>query len=307
MLEEIVRIAGTNKTQTYALLDQKEAKHRAAIRINRASAKEWNDKGYGIFQTLNVFYGNGKRCRKTEDLVWLNGFCMDMDGGDKESQLKKINQGLPPTMLVETKNGYQAYLRCSMSDSDLWKQIMWNRLLPFYASDPKAKDIAHLFRVPGFFHLKDPANPYLIKMHYNRKIEYTPRELCLFYKDTETPKKQKKEHNKAKRFNPGHGDFWERVYNLNCEYALEKLSGTEYVGSETFEFRQNSIGTKQIYVNGKSTSCWINEEGRIGSSDKAGPTVYQWINWYQKNPARSIEIIKQEFPECLPNSQMNLI
>lgn len=287
-----------NLVQTYALPDSKESRG-GAIRINRAHAQEWNAKGYGIFQTVNQFWTK----RQTKNLVCINAWIVDIDGGDKELAWKKLMSGLVPTMIVETKNGYHGYWKAKDGTVDNWSAIVQNRLIPFYDSDKKAKDLARLLRVPGFYHLKDPANPFMVKKVHYAHVEYTEREMLAFYKDNVTSKKQKRLHNKIIKEQSVEGSFWDRVWSLNCMAALQKLSGHEYVKGETFEFKENASGTHNIYVNGKSTSCWIDADGRIGSFDEGGPTVAAWLNWYGHPWPRVIEMIKELFPETIEQKQ----
>lgn len=294
-----------NLVQTYALPDQKESRG-GAIRINRGDAAEWNAKGYGIFQTVNQFWLK----RKISHLVCVNAWIVDIDGGDKEAAWAKLKTGLVPTMIVETKNGYHAYWKAKDGTVENWKSIVENRLIPFYDSDKKAKDLARLLRVPGFYHLKDPANPFLVqKVHYEH-VEYSEREMFSFYRDIETPKKQRRLHNAMKKESNLSGDFWDRVWSIDCAYALEKLSGSEAVKGELFDFKENASGTFNILVNGKSTSCWIDRDKRIGSFDKGGPTIAAWLHWYGHPWPKVVEILKQNFPELMNENlseQMSLV
>jgi hypothetical protein len=123
--------------------------------------------------------------------------------------------------------------------------------------------------------------------------------MVLFYKDLRAPER----HKKAKRAAPVTGSFWDRVWNLNCEEALYRLSGTHYVSGETYSFKNNSNGSRNILVNGKGTSCWVDQEGRIGSLDDGGPTIAQWLHWFHKDYRKVAEMIKEVFPECLDNKQ----
>ena len=292
----------SNLVQTWVINDQAEQRS-GAIRINRYDAHSWNQKGYGVFHTVNNFFLK----RRSVDLGSINAWAIDLDGGDKESQLKTISRGLLPTMLVESKAGYHVYWKAKDGTLENYKAIVKCRLVPFYNADPNASDVCRILRTPGYLHQKDPANPFLIKKVYENHVEYSERDMFFFYKDTVTKKKQKRLHDSTQRKHPMTGDFWENVWNLNCELALDKLSGTEYVGGERYTFRENSSGTKNIVVDGKMSSCWIDLEGRIGSSDDGGPTIAQWLNWFHKDYSRTVEIIKREFPECQKSAQINLI
>jgi predicted metallopeptidase len=292
-----------NLVQTYALHDADPSGHGGAIRINRASAAEWNAKGFGIFHTVQEFRGK----RRLENLVHINAWAVDMDKGTKPEMLERIKRGLTPTMVVETKNGFHVYWKAKDATRETWPHIVQNRLVPYYEADKKAKDLARILRTPGYYHQKDPSDPFLVKRFHYQHVEYSAAELLHFYRDTETAKKQKRLHAKTRKEHPLEGSFWDRVWGLDCEYALSRLSGTAHVGFETYDFKQNASGTKNIYVNGKSTSSWIDTEGRIGSMDDGGPTIAQWLNWFHKDYRRVVEIIKEVFPECSQEEQIKLI
>ncbi len=287
-----------NLAQTYVFHDS-DPTQRGAIRINRKNAQEWNEKGYGIFHTVQEFFGP----RRIENLTHINAWAVDLDKGTKEEMLARISKGLPPTMLVETKNGYHVYFSAKDATSENWKLIVENRLVPFYEADKKAKDLARLLRVPGFYHMKDPANPFMVKVVSSRTVEYTEREMFQFYKDLTTPKKQKLLHNRTKKDFPMDGSFWDQVWGLDCFEALTALSGSDHVGGETYDFKQNTSGTLNIIVNGKSSSSWIDTEGHIGSMDDGGPTIAQWLNWFHKDYSKVVQIIKEVFPQCKAQEQ----
>lgn len=281
----------SNLVQTYIIHDSNPSLYRGARRVSYKNAKEWNEKGFGIFHTVQHFHKN----RKIDNLVSINAWAIDMDDGSKEWMMSKIKSGLLPTMVVETKRGYHVYWKAKNGTKENWKNILTHRLVPFYGADKRAKDLARLLRTPGFYHMKDPGNPFLIKKIWEHPVEYSEQEIIHFYPDLMTKKLQEQNHRRAKRLNPIPGSFWDQVWNLDCEEALRQLSGTSHVGFETYHFTENASGTKNILVNGKSSSCWIDQDGRIGSCDDGGPTIYQWLNWFHKNPSYVIDIIKKEF------------
>lgn len=292
-----------NLVQTYIIHDSDEnLKLRGAIRIKREDAQSYNREGYGIFQTVNQFHGK----RKLDRLVHINAWAVDIDSGDKQRMLEKIEAGLKPTMIVETKRGYHVYWKAIDGTRENWDAIVRNRLIPFYDGDKRAKDICRILRVPGFYHMKDPSDPFLVQRVTSNYVEYTERDMFKFYKDALMEKEVKRSLRALKKTNPLEGDFWDRVYNLNCEYALSKLSGSEHVGFEIYSFKQNTTGTLNILVDGKSTSCWIDHDGRIGSADGGGPTIAQWLNWFHKDYTRTVKIIEEVFPECRTQKTIQL-
>jgi hypothetical protein len=149
-----------NQVQTYAFHDSDPAIQKQGFtRIKRSDAHDWNQKGYGIFQTVNWFIGP----RRKSKLQGINAWAVDIDTGSKEQMLLKIHQGLIPTLVVETKRGYHLYWKAKDGSERTWKAIVWDRLVPFYGADRNAKDLCRTLRVPGFLHQKDLANPFLVK------------------------------------------------------------------------------------------------------------------------------------------------
>jgi hypothetical protein len=203
-------------------------------------------------------------------------------------------------MAVETKRGFQVYWAAKDARPEHWNAIVADRLVPFYCADPNARDMARILRVPGFYHLKDPASPFLVQKVWEWQVSYSELQMALFYPSAREEQEGIAKHDEAKRFAPVSGSFWDRVWHLDCEAALSRLSGSPVVGGETYSFKPNASGTKNILVDGAGTSCWIDRNGRIGSLDKGGPTVFQWLNWFHKNPRQVIQIIKEVFPECQP-------
>ena len=262
-------------------------------RIHFDQAQEFNSRGYGIFQTVNDFRG----ARKIINLTRINAWALDIDQGTKAEMRGRIESGLVPTMVVETKRGYHVYFKAKNARFEHWKAIMEHRLIPFYKADQNAKDITRILRMPGFFHMKNPDEPFLVRKIWDWKVSYTEIQVAQFY--SVSKEKQKQEiHDIARRSTKKSDVFWEWIWNLDCENALMRLSGKHFVNGEVYSFKQNGSGTKNIFVDGKSTSCWIDREGRIGSFDKGGPTIAQWLNWFHKDYCKVVQIIREAFPEC---------
>ena len=68
--------------------------------------KYWNDKKFGIFMTIQDFFSD---VRRKDNLKALRCWAIDIDSKDKAKSMRLINRSLEPTMIVETKNGYQLY------------------------------------------------------------------------------------------------------------------------------------------------------------------------------------------------------
>lgn len=259
-------------------------------------ADSWNEKGWGIFWTVNSFNGPRRKENCTEVLAWA----VDIDAGAKAEQLKRI-QSIPleASVIYETARGYHLYFDAIDGDPENYRDIV-ERLVEAYGGDKNAKDLCRILRVPAYLHWKYE-KPFAIKAVHMSNARYTEKEIRDAF-PKEEPKEvefeQKTELRRELKV-AGSSSLWERIWSLDCEYALERLSGSSACAGERFTFRRNANGNLNIFVDGKGTSCWIDRQKRIGSHDKGGPTVYQWVNWYQRNPKRTVEILKELFPEIL--------
>lgn len=282
--------------QLYALHDTQPHERGGCFPIKYDQAKGLNSEGFGIFHTVNNFKGP----RQIPNLTRINAWAIDMDGKNrtKDEMWKVIERGLQPTMIIETKSGFHVYWKAKDAIAAHWNAIMLDRLVPYYGADPNARDLARILRTPGFFHMKNPADPFLIrelKPISLRKVGYTERQMARFYPSHAPP--ESPALREIKREVPKGNTFWDRVFSMDCEYALSILSGHDFVGGEVYTFRRNNSGTKNIYVNGKSTSAWIDAQGRIGSLSGGGPSIYQWLMWFHKNPKKVAGMLETAFPE----------
>lgn len=261
-------------------------------------AKKLNQEGYGIHWAINDF--RERRC--DENVYRVRYWVVDIDSGNKEEILFRIRRGLYPTNIVETKNGYHLYFMSIDGTLENWVEIVSERLVPFYKADKNGIFISRTLRAPNYNHMKDPSNPFLLKQIYSQPSAYKENQILSFYKEDKTTgvKKEFFKRDFKQFLNSVGENFFENVWNLDCEYALSCISGKTFVGGEEFSFRNNKKGTTQIFVNRRPTSCWIDQTGRIGSYSNGGPTILQWLKWYGTSSETCIEILKQEFPElCL--------
>lgn len=183
--------------QLYALIDNKALrKERQAKKLSVGSvisvdeAQTYNEEGYAIYWTPNTMKKISKLTEHTDDNVThLNFFFVDIDfidpltqekyTEDKRSELQglkndKMNElldcSLRPTMIVETKNGVQAYWRCAQvpaneSNVEKYKRVQ-KGLVDFFGGDDNAMNRSRFLRYPNYNHLKDPNKPYRIRLVY---------------------------------------------------------------------------------------------------------------------------------------------
>ncbi len=254
---------------------------------------QWQKSGHGIFWTVNEFK-NG--VRRIDHMTRLRAWAVDMDEGTKSEQRARLHRSpVEPSLIVETNRGYQAYWNAKDAKPEHWNAIVLGRLVPFFGADKNARDIARILRAPGYLHLKDPTKPFLVKEVHRCEVAYTEQQVASRFPAEVKPEPVQRAMREAKF--SGSDDFWDQVYHLDCEEALLRLSGHPAVGGERYSFRQMANGNRNIFVDGKGTSCWVDRNGRIGSLAGGGPTVAQWLRWFKLDYPEAAKVIKDLFPQ----------
>lgn len=293
-------------TQLYRMTDLPTATSKPAIPVaNFEEAKRWNtpELGFGIFATVNSFNGP----RRKENLTRINAWAIDMDEGTKEQMHGKLHAFVAtPSLVVETKRGYQAYWCTRDAKAEHWDHIVLEHLVPHFGSDANARDLCRIMRVPGFLHLKNPAEPFKIKKVWQHKVFYTEWQFVVLLQKELPWKPSKAKHQsalaEARASSPtftATDSLWDAVWNLNCEEGLGRLSGHWAVGGEKYTFSKTARGRLNIHVDGKGTSCFLDESRRIGSLDGGGPTLVQWLRWFRHDWKVVIEVLKEIFPHLV--------
>ena len=178
-----------------------------------------NNKGAGIFVTINKTNGEG---RTKKDIEALRACFFDKDDGAIMSPFPS-----PPTMLVKTAAGYHGYY-CFNSIMDANTEnvnkfrLMQQRLADFFVSDKSVKDESRVLRLPGFYHIKDVNNPTLIETVTINEEYYSLPELEDLFPAKSVGRPQKKEEKLYEDFSLTHGrlkyevkDFFDETWDLN--------------------------------------------------------------------------------------------
>ncbi len=170
-----------------------DAKKNDAIQGNNKLDMSMNEKGYGIFLTVNGFPPTGEA--KEQQLLSLNANYVDIDFDPTLSQSEKeilmqeaimscLENGIPtPTIINRTKNGGHLFwllfpqLPPTPENVAMWKNVQ-KRLIQVFNGDKNAADVCRVLRVPNSKHLKDPNDPFEIKtISYKSQCLYTLDEL----------------------------------------------------------------------------------------------------------------------------------
>lgn len=267
------------------------------VNLQHDDTASLNQQGWGIFHTVNFFKEGGGRT--IENLSRIRAWYVDIDGPDKNLMRERIKASpLEPTAIVETKNGFHLYWFVVDATTELYRKINL-RLVNHYDGDRNATDLARVLRTPGFMHMKNPRDPFFVghPRKPNYELVYTERMMLDAYAPHPDEAGMQKARPAVFVRDPG-DNLWERIYNLDQEEALRRVSGWGVVGGEIYTFSPPTRrGTLNIRVNGKQSSCWIDERKRIGSRSKGGPTIYDWLRWFGHSTATCLEIVKDLFPE----------
>jgi hypothetical protein len=131
----------------------------------------WCIDGWGVFHCVQSF--KGKDRRKSE-IANIDFWAVDIDGGDKKTQIKIIRENIKPSYVVESAGGYHVYFK-ALNATVLAFSVLMERLVKGYGADKNAKDLARILRVPGFNHYK--GRPFLCREVYYSSAEYTEEEM----------------------------------------------------------------------------------------------------------------------------------
>jgi hypothetical protein len=111
--------------------------------------------GAGVFVTVNETDGTG---RKKENIVRIRALWQEADRGD-EPELP-----VEPHMVIESSPGkFHRYVLVRDGVLDEFESVQ-RRLVDDYGSDPNAKDRSRVLRLPGFYHMKNPDSPHLVRI-----------------------------------------------------------------------------------------------------------------------------------------------
>lgn len=114
-----------------------------------------NVAGAGVFVTINVTDGQG---RKKSNVTRIRAIWAELDRG------MPAQWPLAPHAVIESSPGkYHVYWLVDGLTKEDFAGVML-RLVADFGHDSQAKDLSRVLRLPGFWHLKDPARPYQVRI-----------------------------------------------------------------------------------------------------------------------------------------------
>ncbi len=166
-----------------------------------------NAQGAGVFVTVNKTDGKGRRA---ENIASVRALFCDKDDGE----LPVLQ--LEPTLVVKSKRGDQAYWvltdRMDLSGFPDAQRGLSQHL----KSDPKICDLPRVMRMPGFFHLKDPNDPFLVMIKSVSGIYYSSSEVTSAYLYSKSELKVEKQR-QSLTMRVGHSGVIEGGFKAWCQ------------------------------------------------------------------------------------------
>lgn len=247
--------------------------------VTEEQAHKLNQEGYGIHAEVNEFEG---RRRKT-NVKKINYWFVEIDYDGKKLPVDDlIKMFLIPSRIVETKNGYHLYFKAKDAGLDLERyRTIQIRLREVYAGDENATDVTRTLRAPGYYHLKDPHDPFMVREILSTDAEYKEATmLAILPKCQKEIAEETKAQSEPYRSTYQGDDFKSWLDCQDQKTLLEGLSGSYLVNGDTFRFYRAANGHYNTITNGKPSAWFIDQNGMIGSNRGGGPTVVQFIQFY---------------------------
>ncbi len=249
--------------------------------LDQHEAHALNRQGYGVFFCPNLLRG---AVRRIEQLVGVSFAFVDVDGietrADKHVARERLESApCAPCRIVETRSGFHAYWRIDGLDLAHWDAVVRWRLVPSFDADPRAADPVRVLRVPGFQHMKRRDDPFPVRAVRRTDDRHSLRAILDAFPEVKPAARPSPAPRPIAATDAD--DIITAVGNLDARAALERLSGSSLVRGEVFTFRPTSRGRYNIVCDGRATSCFVDERGRIGGGGGLGaPTATQWIAYY---------------------------
>lgn len=224
-------------TFVYAMRDQDS---RGLFPIPSAKADEYNRRGFGIFfnpQSLPT------PKRGLANIDFIRCIAVDLDKDEEKGILKEDMPGkiaqcdLMPTLINETKNGYHLFWLFKpedwipLSDSNRrevnnsYKLFIEERLSPLLDCDKRAIDAARMLRMPGFYHMKSPDDPFLVTIVHRSSTYYTIDQMKESFPVLEKKEVEREVAAKKKKINLNFKDDVDY-----CKRGIDILDLAEYHG-----------------------------------------------------------------------------
>jgi len=249
-----------------------------------------NKRGAGIYFSPNQFPTGVRQAKLCQG---INAWIVENDDLPLEEQYKNFADcPVPPSFLVESKNSVHGYWLAKNGTIENYRRIV-SGLIKHFKADTSNKDVSRVFRIPGFYHMKDRDDPKLVEIaHAAPELVYEEEYMLASFPYTPPVSRAVYTQRPLNK-----DDLWSLLGSLDNKTMLERLSAFPIINNETITFSKRNPDGEYILVNGKMCDAWLDKEGMIGSGKGGGPTWVQWLRFYGKSKAEIAEWAKSYIPE----------
>lgn len=187
----IETIAGSADAQvTFQTFSEDKAgrSNRPAMILHGALSVHWeqlvqlNKDGHGIFMMVNEGDLHGRSAAHVRS---PRALFIDDDGKGPSASFAGDGvapfHGPAPTLTVQSKAGQHNYFLLVPDEPLAEFTAAQLTLAEHFCTDKTVKDVARVMRVPGFFHMKDPEDPFLVKVVRRSATRYRLDEVIAAY------------------------------------------------------------------------------------------------------------------------------
>lgn len=116
---------------------------------------DYNNRGYGIFMTVNAMKPNGARTLDNVDHIRAHVVDIDDTLISQDSYQRAVSSAMPPHFAVQSSQGkFHLYWLVQPYIGNDFYTAQQRKLCQLYQGDPNVIDATRVMRVPGFMHNK---------------------------------------------------------------------------------------------------------------------------------------------------------
>jgi hypothetical protein len=137
--------------------------------------QEYNSSGWGVFMCINTLDGQG---HLLSNVSAIRTHVADLDDplNSHDGYNRAVASQLPPHIAVQSSlNKFHLYwFMQPYAGNDFYSEIQ-RKLAQLYNGDKQISDATRVLRVPGFYHMKNPAAPHLVTcwgLHNNARYTH---------------------------------------------------------------------------------------------------------------------------------------
>ncbi len=264
--------------------DPRKALSTPHFRPAQAAARQRD--GCGVYFSPNAFVGG----RRRECLRRIQAIFLDIDAGKAgdgqpidalerrkaDALLSLLASPHPPHAVTETKHGLQPLWRVApleVPEGLALFRVAIEGLLLRFGADPAARDPVRPIRLPGFLHLKDPADPFLCRLLWN-DLDREPASLRSLIDDLDLPPVHPETPRVPRPPSPS---------QPTAPGIAEVIRAAAREAGIDVALRTNRDGSRQIVEDGEVTSGFVSARGNFcysssGKARKGGPL--QLVQYY---------------------------